>query len=72
VYVTRPTPAVKRIWGKFRILSSLESGADSTHSAPVRIYDTAGVWVSTLHPGVDLTDESLIHDLKVESERGSR
>jgi protein SCO1/2 len=69
-YLTRPTSAVKRIWGKFQILSSFESGADSTHSAPVRIYDPTGVWVSTLHPGVDLTDENLVHDLKVASEAG--
>ena len=69
-YLTSPTPAIKRIWGKFQILSSLESGTDSTHSAPVRIYDASGVWVSTLHAGVDLTDENLIHDLRVASERG--
>ncbi len=69
-YLTRPAPAIKQVWGKFQILSSLESGTDSTHSAPVRIYDASGVWVSTLHAGVDLTDENLIHDLRVASERG--
>lgn len=69
-YLTRPTSAIKQIWGKFQILSSLESGNDSMHSAPVRIYDASGVWVSTLHAGVDLTDENLIHDLKVASEKG--
>jgi len=69
-YLTRPTPAIKRIWGKFQILSSLESGTDSMHSAPVRIYDAGGVWVSTLHAGVDLTDENLIHDLRLASEEG--
>ncbi len=69
-YLTRPAPAIKRIWGKFQILSSLESGTDSMHSAPVRIYDASGVWVSTLHAGVDLTDENLIHDLRVASEMG--
>ena len=69
-YLTRPTAAVKRIWGKFQILSSFESRSDNLHSAPVRIYDANGVWVSTLHAGVDLTDANLIHDLKVASERG--
>ena len=69
-YLTRPTAAVKRVWGNFQILSSFESGQDSLHSAPVRIYDGRGVWVSTLHAGVDLTDANLIHDLKVASERG--
>jgi len=69
-YLTRPTPAIKRIWREFQILSSLESGTDSLHSAPVRIYDAKGVWVSTLHAGVDLTDENLIHDLRVANEEG--
>jgi cytochrome oxidase Cu insertion factor (SCO1/SenC/PrrC family) len=69
-YLTRPASAIKRSWGKFQILSSLESGSDSLHSAPVRIYDASGVWVSTLHAGVDLTDENLIHDLKLANERG--
>ncbi len=69
-YLTGPAPAVRRVWGTFQILSSLESGTDSTHSAPVRIYDAGGVWVSTLHAGVDLTDENLIHDLRVASEQG--
>lgn len=69
-YLTRPAPAIKRIWRTFQILSSLESGRDSLHSAPVRIYDPSGVWVSTLHAGVDLTDENLIHDLRIASGRG--
>ncbi len=69
-YLTGPKPAVRRVWGKFQILSSFESGTDSTHSAPVRIYDAGGVWVSTLHAGADLTDENLIHDLRVASEQG--
>jgi cytochrome oxidase Cu insertion factor (SCO1/SenC/PrrC family) len=71
-YLTRPTPATKRVWGKFQILSSFESGKDSLHSAPVRIYDAHGVWVSTLHAGVDLTNQNLIHDLSVASKRGGR
>lgn len=69
-YLTRPAPAVERLWRRFQILSSLESGADSLHSAPVRIYDARGVWVSTLHAGADLTDENLVHDLRVASESG--
>lgn len=35
------------------------------HSAPVRIFDSRGVWVSTLHAGVDLTPENLANDLRV-------
>lgn len=70
-YLTRPAAAVKQTWGKFQILSSLESGTDSMHSAPVRIYDASGVWVATLHAGADLTDENLVHDLRVASETGT-
>jgi len=33
------------------------------HSAPLRIYDRSVVWVATLHAGVDLSEENLLHDL---------
>jgi cytochrome oxidase Cu insertion factor (SCO1/SenC/PrrC family) len=59
-----PEPKLRRIWKQFQILSSLESGHDALHSAPVRIYADA-VWVATLHPGVDLTPANLAHDLRV-------
>jgi cytochrome oxidase Cu insertion factor (SCO1/SenC/PrrC family) len=55
---------LKTVWKRFNILSSLESGEDTLHSAPVRIYDE-GVWVATLHAGVDLTPGNLVHDLRV-------
>lgn len=71
-YLTRPAPAIKRLWGEFQILSSFESGTDDMHSAPVRIYDAEGVWVSTLHAGADLTDENLTHDLRVANQKGER
>jgi hypothetical protein len=35
------------------------------HSAPVRIFDTNGVWVATLHSGADLSAENLAHDLRL-------
>ena len=69
-YLTRPGSEIRRLWATFQILSSSESGTDDMHSAPVRIYDSDGVWVSTLHAGVDLTDENLIHDLRVASTSG--
>jgi cytochrome oxidase Cu insertion factor (SCO1/SenC/PrrC family) len=55
---------LRPLWKRFNILSSLESGEDTLHSAPVRIYDE-GVWVATLHAGVDLTPANLVHDLRV-------
>jgi cytochrome oxidase Cu insertion factor (SCO1/SenC/PrrC family) len=59
-----PEAKLRRIWKRFRILSSIESGEDSLHSAPVRIY-VGGVWEATLHAGVDLTTANLLHDLRV-------
>jgi cytochrome oxidase Cu insertion factor (SCO1/SenC/PrrC family) len=59
-----PETKLRRIWKRFQILSSLESGEDTLHSAPVRIYD-GGLWVATLHAGVDLTPANLAHDVRV-------
>jgi cytochrome oxidase Cu insertion factor (SCO1/SenC/PrrC family) len=56
---------LRRVWRSFFVLSSLESGQDALHSAPVRIYDRRGTWVATLHAGADLTEENLAHDLRV-------
>lgn len=63
-YASGSLPTLEPIWKGFQILSSHESGDDEVHSAPVRIYDTAGVWVSTLHAGVDLTPANLAHDIR--------
>ena len=65
LYLSGPEPEMRRLWKRFQILSSLESGEDTLHSAPVRIYDRDGVWVATLHAGVDLTPANLAHDLRV-------
>lgn len=59
-----PEAKLRAIWKRFSILSSLESGEDTLHSAPVRIYD-GGIWVATLHAGVDLTPANLAHDIRV-------
>jgi protein SCO1/2 len=56
---------LRRLWSALRVLSSLESGKDDLHSAPVRVYDRRGVWVTTQHPGVDLTPRNLAHDIRV-------
>jgi len=61
----RPEPELRRIWNEFKVLSSLESGQDTLHSAPVRIYDRRGIWVATLHAGADLTEANLAHDIRV-------
>jgi cytochrome oxidase Cu insertion factor (SCO1/SenC/PrrC family) len=53
------------IWKRLGVLSSLESGRDDLHSAPVRVYDHRGVWVTTQHPGADLTPRNLAHDIRI-------
>lgn len=62
-YLSAPLATLEPVWRGFQILSSQESGDDELHSSPVRIYDPDGVWVSTLHAGVDLTPANLVHDL---------
>ena len=56
---------MRTLWRGFQILSSLESGKDALHSAPVRVYSRDGVWVATLHAGADLTPENLAADVRV-------
>jgi hypothetical protein len=46
------------------VLPSLDTGRDTLHSAPLRVYDRDGVWVATLHAGVDLSEENLLHDIR--------
>ncbi len=60
-----PVDELRAVWKEIAIVSSLESGEDTLHSAPVRLYDRDGVWVSTLHAGADLTPANLTHDLRL-------
>jgi protein SCO1/2 len=52
------------VWTRFHVLPALDSGDANTHSAPVRIFDRSGEWVSTLHAGADLSPANLAHDLR--------
>jgi len=61
---------LRDVWNAFKVLSSLESGRDTLHSAPVRIYDRNGEWVATLHAGADLTQANLAHDIRVALSEG--
>ena len=63
-YLLGSVRELRPVWRAFRILPSLETGDDDIHSAPVRIFDRRGEWVSTLHAGADLTAENLAHDLR--------
>ncbi len=64
-YVIGPKPDLRAAWKRFNILSSEQSGEDTLHSAPLRIYGRDLVWAATLHAGVDLTPENLVHDIRV-------
>lgn len=64
-YLVGTEKELRPVWRAFEILSAVESGSPSVHSAPVRIYDRDGVWVSTLNPTVDLTPQNLAHDLRL-------
>jgi cytochrome oxidase Cu insertion factor (SCO1/SenC/PrrC family) len=56
---------LRPVWKAYGILSAVESGNADVHSADVRVFDRRGIWVSTLHAGVDLTPPNLAHDLLV-------
>jgi protein SCO1 len=64
-YVIGSEAELRPVWRSFYVLAAFDSGDADTHSAPVRIFNRDGRWVSTLHPGVDLTPENLSHDVRV-------
>lgn len=55
---------LRPLWTALQLLPSLDTGRDTLHSAPLRIYDRDGVWVATLHAGADLSEENLLHDIR--------
>jgi protein SCO1/2 len=55
---------LRPLWTALQLLPSLDTGQDTLHSAPLRVYDREGVWVATLHAGADLSDENLLHDIR--------
>ena len=64
-YLIGDAATLRPIWKRFYVLSALETGSADSHSAPVRIYDGEGRWVSSLHLAVDLTPANLAHDLRL-------
>ena len=63
-YLIGTEARLRPVWRSFHILAAFDSGDADTHSAPVRIFNRKGKWVSTLHPGVDLTPANLAHDVR--------
>jgi protein SCO1 len=63
-YLVGSVAELRPVWNAFAITSAFETGDSDIHSAPVRVFDPDGTWVSTLHSGADLTPESLAHDAR--------
>jgi cytochrome oxidase Cu insertion factor (SCO1/SenC/PrrC family) len=55
---------LRPLWNALHVLPSLDTGQDTLHSAPLRVYGRDGVWVATLHVGVDLNEANLLHDIR--------
>jgi protein SCO1/2 len=64
-YLVGTEAELRPVWKRFAVLSALDSGNADTHSASVRIFAPDGSWVSTLHPGVDLSPVSFAHDVRL-------
>ena len=64
-YLVGPEAELRPVWEEFSVSASADTGSDDLHSAPVRIFDREGVWVTTLHAGADLTPQNLLHDVRV-------
>jgi hypothetical protein len=70
-YLSGALVQLQPVWRRFNIVSAYETGDSDIHSADVRIFDPQGVWVSTLHVGVDLTPANLAHDVRMALEKGA-
>jgi cytochrome oxidase Cu insertion factor (SCO1/SenC/PrrC family) len=71
-YLLGPERALRPVWAALQVLPSADTGVHSIHSAPLRIYDSEGVWVATLHAGADLSESNLLHDIRVALAEGRR
>jgi cytochrome oxidase Cu insertion factor (SCO1/SenC/PrrC family) len=56
---------LRPVWKAFYVLPAVDTGNVDVHSADVRVFDRAGIWVSNLHVGVDLTPANLAHDIRL-------
>jgi cytochrome oxidase Cu insertion factor (SCO1/SenC/PrrC family) len=70
LYLTGTEGQLRPVWNAFQVLPALDTGSSDIHSAPVRIYDRGGTWISTLAAGADLTPANLAHDVGVALKTG--
>jgi protein SCO1/2 len=64
-YLVADEDVLRPVWDEFGVVSSFDSGSDDLHSAPVRVYDREGTWVTTLRAGLDLTPDAVVHDIRL-------
>jgi cytochrome oxidase Cu insertion factor (SCO1/SenC/PrrC family) len=64
-YLVGSEKDLRPLWDEFDVLPAVDTGDADLHSVPVRIFAASGEWVSTLHPGADLSPENLAHDLRL-------
>lgn len=64
-YLIGSESELRPVWNSFYVLAAFDTGDANTHSASVRIFNGQGRWVTTQHPGVDLTPSNLTHDVRV-------
>ena len=61
---------LRPVWRSFYVLAVSKTANPNVHSADVRVFDPSGMWVSTMHVGVDLTPASLVYDVETALEKG--
>jgi cytochrome oxidase Cu insertion factor (SCO1/SenC/PrrC family) len=64
-WLVGPVKQMRPAWHDFGVLPATDTGNNDVHSADVRVFDRRGIWVSILHPGVDLTPTNLVHDIRL-------
>jgi hypothetical protein len=70
-YLSGSVATLQPVWKDCGVVSAHETGDVDTHSADVRVFDPAGVWVSTQHVGVDLTPANLALDVVTALDSGA-
>lgn len=63
-YLVGTEREMRPVWKAFAVLAAVDTHDPNIHSAPVRVYDPEGEWVSTLHAGADLTPENVVNDVR--------
>lgn len=66
-YLVGTEREMRPVWTAFAVLPAVDTHDPNIHSAPIRIYDPQGEWVSSLHVGADLTPENLVNDVRAAS-----